>query len=245
MGRDTDFFILHKEIARTELYPVLISSDSFTESFKEFLIRRKTICDDDYDVRYESIVEKVSTDIKSILPSELFELTYWLGEIGYDYEGKGIELLFNLHGTTAYSFMFQYGNFKDYYPLDEFYEAWSGKRVDPKDFIRFLDYMILLMGKISASQITGSEYGLTDAEKEYISVLQEAYSDEKLLQEIIDAEFEYLKKEFITYIENGSESKTSPEVNCVYWASGFLDSCIEMKARIAETGTMILIVDSI
>jgi|GEM_PF-5558132 len=245
MGRDTNFFILHKEIAKAELYPVLISSDQFAESFKEFLIRRKTICDDDYDVRYESIIQKVSTDINNILPSELFELIYWLGEIGYDYEGKGIEELFYLHGTTAYSFMFQYGNFTDHYPLDELFEAWSGKTVNPKDFMRFLDYMILLMARISASQITGSEYGLSDDEKEYIETLQQSYKDEKLLWDIIDAEFEYLKKEFTTYIDSGSESRPSPEVNCVYWSSGFLDSCIEMKSRIAETGTMVLIVDSI
>lgn len=244
MGRDTDFFILHKEIAKVELYPNLIS-DQFTESFKEFLIRRKKICDDDYNVSYESIIQKVSTDINSILPSELCELIYWLGEIGYNHEDKGIEELFNLHGTTAYSFMFQYGNFTDYYPLDELFEAWRGRRVNPKDFLRFLDYMILLMGKVSASQIAGSEYGLSDAEKEYIDALQENYKDEKRLWEIIDAEFEYLKKELTAYIESGSESKPSPEVNCVYWSSGFLDSCIEMKARITETGTIVLIVDSI
>ncbi|AXB58125.1 hypothetical protein [Flavobacterium fluviale] len=244
MGRNTDFFILHKEIARAELYPV-ISSDRFAESFKEFLIRRKKICDDDYDVHYESISQKVSTDINNILPSELFELIYWLGEIGYNYEGKGIEELFNLHGTTAYSFMFQYGNFTDYYPLDALSEAWSGERIHPKDFMRFLDYMILLMGRVSASQIAGPEYSLSDAEKEYIDALQETYKDEKLLWEIIDAEFEYLKRELVTYIESGSKSKVSPEVNCVYWSSGFLDSCIEMKSRIAETGTMVFIVDSL
>lgn len=244
MGRDTDFFILHKEIAKAELYPNLIS-DQFTESFKEFLVRRKTICDDDYNVSYESIIQKVSTDINNILPSELFELIYWLGEIGYNYEDKGIEELFNLHGTTAYSFMFQYGNFTDYYPIDQTFEAWSGIRVNPKDFMHFLDYMILLMGRVSASQIAGPEYGLSDAEKEYIDALQETYKDEKLLWEIIDTEFEYLKKELNDYIESGSQSKPSPEVNCVYWSSGFLDSCIEMKARINKTGTMVLVVDSI
>jgi hypothetical protein len=245
MGRDTDFYIMNKEKVREELYPDIISSDKFTESFKNFIIRRKSICGNDYNTNYENIIKKAKSDINSILPSELFELTYWFGEIEYDYETKGIELLYNLHGTTAYSFMFQYGNFTDYYALDALKEVWSGKSVNPNDFIRFLDYMILLMGKIVISKIDDSEYNLTDSEKEYISKVADSYKDQKLLQEIIDSEFEYLKKEYISYIESDSNSKLSPEVNTIFWARGFLDSCIEMKIKIAESNTKVLIVDSI
>lgn len=245
MGRDTDFYIMNKEKVREKLYPDIISSDKFTESFKDFIIRRNSIFGNDYNTNYENIIEKAKSDINNILPSELFELTYWFGEIGYDYENKGIELLYNLNGTTAYSFMFQYGNFKDYYPLNELNEVWSGKSVNPNDFIRFLDYMILLMGKIVISKIDNSEYGLMDSEKEYINKLTDNYKDEKLLQEIIDSEFEYLKNGYITYIESNSNSKLSPEVNTIFWAQSFLESCIEMKIKITESNTKVLIVDSI
>lgn len=249
MGRDTNFYIVNKEKVRENLYPDLVSSDKFSESFKKFIIRRKSIFGNDYNTNYENIIEKVKSDINRILPSELFELIYWCEEIKYDYETKGIESLYCLHGTTAYSFMFQYGNFTHYYPLDELNEEWSGRSVNPNDFIRFLDYMILLMGKIVISRIDDSYYDLTDSEKEQIkdpiNTLTDSYKDEKLLQEIIDSEFEYLKKEYISYIESNSNSKLSPEVNTIPWAWNFLNSCIKMKMKITESNTKVLIVDSI
>jgi hypothetical protein len=245
MGRDTDFYILNKEKVREKLYPDIISPDKFTESFKNFIIRRKSICGDEYNTNYDNIIEKVKSDINTILPSELFELIYWFEEIEYEYTAKGIEFLYNLHGITAYSFMFQYGNFTNYYPLDELDEGNDGHSVNPKDFIRFLDYMILLMGKIVMSKIDSSEYDLTNSKKEYISKVADSYKDEKLLQQIIDSEFEYLKKEYISYIESDSNSKISPEVNTIFWAEGFLESCIAMKIKITESNSKVLIVDSI
>lgn len=77
------------------------------------------------------------------------------------------------------------------------------------------------------------------------SILAESYKDEKLLNQIIDSEFDYLKKEYISYIKSDSNLKPSPEVNTIFWASGFLDRCIEMKLKITESNTKILIVDSI
>ncbi len=245
MGRDTNFYIMNKEIVKEKLYPDLISSDKFTETFKNFLIRRKSICGNGYNINYENIIEKVKSDINTILPRELFELIYWFEEIEYEYTAKGIDFLYNLHGTTAYSFMFQYGNFTYYYPLDEFHEGNDGHNVNPKDFIRFLDYMILLMGKIVMSKINESEYDLTDSEKEYISKLAVSYKNEKLLQKLIDSEFEYLKKEYISYNESDSDSRHSPEVNTLSSAGSFLDKCIEMKIKIIEKNTNVLIVDSV
>jgi hypothetical protein len=245
MGRDTNFYIMNKEIVKEKLYPDLISSDKFTETFKNFIIRRKSICGNDYNTNYENIIEKVKLDINTILPSELFELIYWFEEIEYEYTTKGIQFLYNLHGTTAYSFMFQYGNFTYYYPLEELDEGNDGHSVNPKDYIRFLDYMILLMGKILISKIDESECDLTDSEKEYINKVADNYKDEKLLQEIIDSEFEYLKKEYNSYIESDSDSRHSPEVNTIFSAGSFLDKCIEMKIKIIESNTNVLIVDSV
>lgn len=245
MGRDTWFYILNKEKVREKLYPDMISPDKFAESFKNFTKRRKSICGNDYNTNYENIIEKAKSNINDILPSELFELTYWFGEIEYDSKDKGIDLLFYLHGTTAYSFMFQYGNFTHYFPLDESIEKWSGSTVNPNDFIRFLDYMILLMSKIVISKVDDLEYDLTYSQIEYINTVEKSYEDEKLLQEIIDSEFEYLKKEYIGYVESDSNSKLSPEVNTIPWAGNFFDSCIEIKMKITESNTKIFIVDSI
>lgn len=244
MGRDTYFYIMNKEKVREKLYPELISSDKFTESFKEFIRRRKSIHGNAYNTNYEDVIEKAKLDINTILPSELFELTYWFEEIGYDYKAKGIDVLDYLHGTTAYSFMFQYGNFTHYYPLEELNEEWSGKSVNPNDFIRFLDYMILLMGKIVISKIADSEDELTDFEKEYITTVADRYKDDKLLLEIIDSEFDYLKKEYISYTQSDSH-RPGPEANTIFYAWSFLDRSIKMKIKITESNTSILIVDSI
>lgn len=50
MGRDINFYIMNKEIVKENLYPDLISSDKFTKALKNFLIRRKSICGNEYNI---------------------------------------------------------------------------------------------------------------------------------------------------------------------------------------------------
>ncbi|KOP38132.1 hypothetical protein DBB36_13065 [Flavobacterium sp. WLB] len=147
--------------------------------------------------------------------------------------------------------MFQYGNFTDYFDVDQIDEVNDGKNVKTKDFIRFLDYMILLMKKILDADLDKSEYKheFSKEEIEEISKIENLNQENKLLFQRIEAEFVWLKQNFLKEKEeadmNQNYRSRDPDYNTILCADWFLVNCIRMKKEIEEINTNILIVDSI
>jgi hypothetical protein len=265
MGRTTEFYKLDAEKARKNLVLDLSSKTKFKKSFEDFIIERKNEFKDDFDVTFNDVIEKVSSNINTIRPNELWELTFWLGEIelerryqqGESYEkvhnelyiNNGIESLYEIVSTNAYGFMFQYGNFTDYFEVNEIREMDSGHNVDTKDFLRFLDYMILLMKKILESDLKDYTYEFTKEEIEETSKIESLNQENKLLFQVIDKEFISLKRNFFEEkekedLEENYRSR-NPDYFTIFCADGFFENCIRMKNEIEEINTNILIVDSI
>ncbi|TPG35333.1 hypothetical protein [Flavobacterium pectinovorum] len=267
MGRTTEFYKLDAEKAKKNLILDLSSKTKFKKSFENFIIERKNEFKDDFDVTFDNVVQKVSSNINTILPSELWELTFWLGEIEYErrtfqgesyekmynelYINNGIESLYEIQNRNAYGFMFQYGNFTDYFEVNEIREMDSGHNVDTKDFVRFLDYMILLMKKILDADLDKSEYKhvFSKEEIEEISKIENLNQENKLLFQRIEAEFVWLKQNFIKEKEEEDLDKNYSSRNAdyatIFCADSFFEHCIRIKNSLNEINTNILIVDSI
>jgi hypothetical protein len=267
MGRTTEFYKLNAEKAKNNLILDLHSKTKFKKSFEDFITERKAEFGDNFDVTFSDVIEKVSSNINTIRPNELWELTFWLGEIEYDkryqqeesyekvhnelYIENGIESLYEMVSTNAYGFMFQYGNFTDYFDVDQIDEGNNGKNVKTKDFICFLDYMILLMKKILDADLDKSEYKhvFSKEEIEEISKIENLNQENKLLFQRIEAEFVWLKQNFLKEKEevdlNENYRSRNPDYMTIFCADGFLENCIRMKKEIKEINTNILIVDSI
>ncbi|MTH16288.1 hypothetical protein [Flavobacterium sp. LC2016-01] len=266
MGRTTWFYKLNAEKAKSNLILDLHSRTKFKKSFEDFINERKAEFGDDFDVTFNDVIQKVSSNINTIRPNELWELTYWLDENKYErtgqgenyekvytelYTNNGIESLYEIQSINAYGFMFQYGNFTDYFEIDETDEPYDGGRnVNAKKFTRFLDYMILLMKKVSEADLNENEYKYEpfNEEVEEISKIENLNQENKLLFEIIENEFISLKRNFFKEKEkeNLEENYRSrnPDYYTVFCAEGFLENCIRMKREIEEINTNILIVDS-
>jgi len=261
MGRTTDFFKLNAEKAKSNLILDLHSKTKFKKSFEDFLIERKAEVGNDFNVSFNNLIQKVSSNINTILPSELWELTYWLGEIYHertklgensekvDYElyiNNGIEILHVLISVNAYGFMFQYGNFTDQFKVNQIIDSWSGINVNAKDFIRFLDYMILLMKKILEADLSNDSYQFSIEEIDEASKIENKNQENKLLFELIDREFNHLKENFFAEKENlENYGSRDPDYFTVLCAESFFHNCLEMKKEIEEINTNILILDSI
>lgn len=187
MGRTTKFYKLDAEKAKNNLILDLNSKTKFKKSFENFINERKAEFGDNFDVTFNSVIQKVSSNINTILPGELWELTFWLGEIEYErtkqgenyeivrkelYSNNGIESLYELGNRNAYGFMFQYGNFTNYFEVNETREMDSGHNVDTKDILRFLDYMILLMKKILEANLTWYKYEFSKEKIEETSKIE-------------------------------------------------------------------------
>lgn len=145
--------------------------------------------------------------------------------------------------------MFQYGNFTDYFNVDQIDEGNNGKNVKTKDFIRFLDYMILLMKKILEANLTWYKYEFSEEEIKEISKIENLNQENKLLFEIIESESISLKENF--FVEKEKEdveenyNSRNGDYAAVICADSFFENCIRMKNEIEEINTNILIVDSI
>lgn len=267
MGRTTEFFKLDAERAKSNLILDLHSKTKFKKSFKDFISERKAEFGDDFDVTFNDVIEKVSSNINTIRPNELWELTFWLGEIELErryqqgeshekvhnelYINNGIESLYEIGSTNAYGFMFQYGNFTDYFDVDQIDEVNDGKNVKTKDFILFLDYMILLMKKILDADLDKSEYKhvFSKEEIEEISKIENLNQENKLLFERIEAEFVWLKDNFFAEKEKEDSEENynsrNGDYSTVLCADYFFENCIRIKKSLEEINTNILIVDSI
>lgn len=267
MGRTTEFFKLDAEKAKNNLLLDLLSKTKFKKSFEDFITERKTEFGDDFDVTFNDVIQKVGFNINNISPNEAWELTLWLGEIESErihqqretyekvqnelYINNGIESLYEIHGVNAYGFMFQYGNFTDYFDVDQIDEMNDGKNVNSKDFIRFLDYMILLMKRIIEADLDESEYKHEFSEEviNEISQIENLNQENTLLFQRIEAEFVWLKQNFLKEKENVGLDENyrskDPDYYTIFSADWFFENCIRMKKKIDEINTNILIVDSI
>ncbi|CAC9974156.1 hypothetical protein [Flavobacterium panici] len=266
MGRTTEFFKLNAEKAKNNLILDLHSKTKFKKSFEDFISERKAEFGDRYVVTFNNVIQKVSSNINTILPKELWELTYWLGEIEYEriyqqgenyekvhnelYINNGIESLYEVQSTNAYGFMFQYGNFTDYFETDETDEPYDGGRnIDTIKFIRFLDYMILLMKKILDADLTWYKYDFSKEEIEETSKIENLNQENKLLFEVIESESISLKENF--FVEKEKENleenyrSRNGDYYTVFCADNFFENCLRMKKEIEEINTNIIIVDSI
>ena len=265
MGRNTEIYMFNKDKASTNLYLDLKLNKLYTTSFEEFITRRKNELGNSYNHSYENILNTIKDDINKITADELFELLHYLFDYdmnlekhsyGEDYwklkekeehemYGKyGILLLYELPtSTVCYSYMFQYGNYTNYYPIEEikFDKDNEGENISSFDFLKFNDYMILTMKRIIDGKLDGDgNYYLNDNEMTVLNKVIIENEDNKILHQIIEKEFNWIK----SYFE--SEGKGNEiEENTVYRSTEFLSKSIELKSKIDPIkNTRVVIVDS-
>lgn len=265
MGRNTDIYIFDKDKASTNLYLDLKSNKLYETSFEEFIKRRKNEIGNSYNHSYENILNTIKDDINKISADELFELLHYIFDYdmnlkkhGYGedywklkekeeqemYEKYGVSLLYELPtSTVCYSYMFQYGNYTNYYPIEEikFDKDDEGENISSFDFLKFNDYMILTMKKIIDGKLDGdSNYYLNDNEMSVLNKVIIEHVDNNILHLNIEKEFNWIKSCF------DSEGKgNEPEKNTVYRATEFLSKSIELKSKINPIkNTRVVIVDS-
>ena len=95
--------------------------------------------------------------------------------------------------------MFQYGNYTDYYPIEEikFDKDDEGENISSFDFLKFNDYMILIMKRIINGKLDGdSNYYLNDNEMTVLNKVIMENEDNNILHQIIEKEFIWLKSNF-------------------------------------------------
>lgn len=247
MGRETQFFIFDKEKAKNNLSEIL-SSLNYVETFKDFVLKRNVHRQEIID--YKDVLLRVESDINLISPQELFEIDHWMHQVGMSksefYIENGLHLLVSLHGQSAYGFMFQYGNFNFHYESDDVvFENSYGINMKSDYFIKYMDYMILILNKL-AKEILKDEDLIQDHLSEVNNVVSENEDNEKLLK-IIDNEFNSLKNYFDEYNNSSSEnfSIINPEAQTIFTTDLFLNNVIYMKNQITNTRTNVLIIDSI
>ncbi len=265
MGRHTQIYMLDKVKSSTFLYEDLKNKTFNNKTFESFINDRKTEFESLGYLSFDKILQTINEDINFITSSELFEITYFIDQeiLNSDffdnkkqdvtYKKYGLELLYDIGSSaTCYSYMFQYGNFTHYFPINElpdttsYYDyGYSGRNIDANDFLKFNDYMILMMKRILDSEICLSNDYITDfdaKEKIIVAEVVEKHKNNKVLLEVIENEFNYLK----TYWDKQDEHSRSPEINTIWSACQFLSISIQMKQIINQKiNTRIVIVDSI
>ncbi len=252
MGRHTQIYMLDKEKSSNFLYQDLKNKVFQNKTFESFINDRKTKYKSLDNLSFDKILQTVKEDINFITEEELNEILFFIDDeiLNIDffdikkyntiYKQYGLELLYDIgSSTTCYSYMFQYGNFTNYFPIEE-----VGRNIDSNDFLKFNDYMILMMKRILDSGICSSISGYEEEfnEKIIIDALVEKYKNNKVLLEVIENEFYFLK----TYWDKQDEHSRSPEINTIWSACQFLSISIQMKQIInPKINTRIVIVDSI
>lgn len=235
MGRNTEIYTFNKEDAKQNLLPLINNTILYEKSFSQFLRTRRDEFGDSFNTSDEKITKIISTDINYIQPTDLLEIIFFLDEeITYNenileknIEHYGINLLYELPTkTVCYSYMHQYGNYTNYYPIEGIIDAdYCGYNISAEDFLVFNDYMILLTKKILDSGIDGYEYNFTHLEKKVIEIVNHKFADDKKLHEIIEEEFLYLKE--------GIDNKSNDGATQIVWyASEFLSESVKMRENI-------------
>lgn len=230
-----------------------ILNTNSNKSFKTFLIHRNKEVGISADL-FDRICNKVHTNINTILPSELFELTFWLGDLCFDlrdvnkeiskelFEDNGLDELLHLHGRTAYGFMFRFGTFTDYFEIEGINEGDDGFNLDHDYFIKFLDFVILLMGKLIEENLEPDyQHEFTNEERIEIKHIEQKYKADSIFFEAIEKEFNYLVNNY----KRDNPIHRDPDITAVNMASSYFCYCITMKNSITTSNTNILILDSI
>jgi hypothetical protein len=88
--------------------------------------------------------------------------------------------------------MFQYGNYTEYFPLDEIKGDDGGSNILSEDFLRFNDYVILVMKRILESKLDGYDYELTEEEEKIIEAIKTENQNNSLLFEVIENQLNFL-----------------------------------------------------
>lgn len=251
MGRDTSIYMFDRVKTSTNLYNDL----HHTGTFKEFIEDRIKKFNEVY-VSFDNILETVKNDINRITSDELFEIILFLDEkirtqfhnvpwherdqyLEKLYDHSGITLLYEIPSSTiCYSYMFQYGNYTHYFPLDEIKSEDGGTNILTEDFLRFNDYVILVMKRIIERKLNGYDYELTEEEENSIGIIKTENKDNSLLIEIIEDELNFL-------IEMSATDNDGPYSQTIYHAYDFLSTSLEMKSKIdVQKNPRIVIIDS-
>lgn len=257
MGRNTEIYQFDKEKASTTLYEDLQNRTFYKRTFSEFLeTRKEEFKSSENTISLERILQVVKHDINEISCNDLFEIILFIGEeiydqLGYEsrnkrdeylhslYDRFGITLLYELPtSTVCSSYMFQYGNYTNYFPIYEMGNKDGGINIDTKDFLAFNDYMILLMIMILDNKLDGYEYTYTEEEKNIISSIIIENKDNHILLREVESEFLFIKKSL-------SDNDRHPTPQTVYAAYDFFKQSIEMKDKIdKQKNPRIIILDS-
>lgn len=230
-----------------------ILNTNSNKSFKTFLLNR----DKEFGIGanlFDRICHKVQTNINTILPSELSEITFWLDELCFDlrdinkeistelFKDNGLDELLHLHGRAAYGFMFRFGTFTDYFEIEGINEYDDGFSLKRDYFIKFLDFVILLMGKLLEENLEPDyQHEFTNEECIEINSIKQKYKADSIFSEAIEKEFNYLVKNY----KRENPIHRDPDITAVNMADSYFSYCITMKNSISESNTNILIVDSI
>jgi hypothetical protein len=251
MGRDTSIYMIDEGKATTHLYNDLLHKVYHTGTFKKFIEDRRKEFNDDY-MNYYSILEVIKKDAHLLTAEDLFEITLFLRKQTFHLTPRDhndtIQSLYNFYGiielfmiphtTVCSAYMFQYGNYTYYFPFDELKNDF-GVNIKAEDFLRFNDYVILVMKKILESNLNDDyDYHLSEEEEKIVDSIKIENQGNSLLFEIIENELNFL-------IEMSATDNDGPYSQTIYNAYNFLITSIEMKARIdIEKKIRIIIVDT-
>lgn len=272
MSRYVFFYKLNSSEGKETLFHYLTSKIKSKISFKDFIADRRLECGKSFTTTYDQIIKSVLANFNEILPSELREIVNWYEQVAitilgendswkeYDnlamtmLKNSGIELIFEItsSSTSCYAFIFQYGTFSDHYDLDAFDEKDDeGSNFKSHEFIRFVEYMVLLLCKINESGLDGPAF---DYENKYsnnaqhvIERIKLTYKDDDKLNVLIEDEFANIKKHWLEHLENrkgDNHARISPEAHTVYDTYNFLISCLEMLESIKEENQNVVMIHS-
>ncbi|TCI90624.1 hypothetical protein [Tenacibaculum sp. M341] len=251
MGRSTEIYMFDKHKSSNYLYSVLTSQKP-AKTFNEFIQQRKEAFGESYNTTFEETISTVKENINLISPDSLDKIILYLNE-NQDLLNNnevsntdetliklGIIPLYKIHTSTAcYSYMFQFGNFEDFFPFTNSYE--NGYNLQSSDFLLFNDYMILLMHKIITNKLDDNDIKLTSLEVNTIEKITEQYKGNQTMQNAISKELHWLSHCIKEENENYKVEK-----NTIYTAPQFLYQSLEMRKKIQlQKDSRIVIIDAI
>ncbi len=251
MGRSSEIYMFDKHKSSNYLYSVLTSQKS-TKTFNGFIQQRKEAFDESYNTTFEETISKVKENINLINPDSLDEIILYLNENHSILNNNdvpntnetlikhGIIPLYKIHTSTAcYSYMFQFGNFEDFFPFTNSYE--NGYNMQSSDFLLFNDYMILLMHKIIINKLDHNDINLNSLEINTIEKITEQYKEHQTMQNAINKEFDWL-----SHCKKEENETYKVEKNTISMASQFLSQSLEMRKKIQlQKDNRIVIIDTI
>ena len=248
-------------ILKFNLYKDLKDKRQYKKTFKEFWNERNS------DETFTNILATVEQNINEINPNDLFDIIDYLEEelrygkyntrglhwkndkelrlkneriVKEIFDNYGISLLYDIHTSTAcYSYMFQFGNYTDFFPIEG--NEGNGYSISSKDFLIFNDYMILIMYKVLKNGLDGSIINDWDLRINEIAEVVQKYESNQVMNQCVEKEFNWLKS-----CMSGDDKTYKVEKNTVYSAELFLNQSLAMKRRIDPSiNHRIVILDSI